>query len=72
MGWQIQIPRYDNPSDSTAQPMHPQRQPRRTITLDLPPEQVSWLDRQAATALISRSGYVRQLIAQAIQQQAPA
>jgi hypothetical protein len=36
---------------------------RRTITLDLPPEQIFWLDRQAAMALISRSGYVRQLIA---------
>lgn len=43
---------------------------RRTITLDLTPEQIFWLDRQAAMALISRSGYVRQLIAQAMHDKA--
>lgn len=52
--------------------MQPQSPRRRTITLDLPPEQIAWLDQQAAMALISRSGYVRQLIAQAMQQQAAA
>ena len=41
--------------------------PRRTITLDLPQDQIFWLDRQAAMALISRSGFVRQLIAAAMQ-----
>jgi len=43
------------------------RPKRRTITLDLPLEQVSWLDRQAIQSLVSRSGFVRQLIAQAMQ-----
>lgn len=64
--------RYGNPSDTPAQSMQPQSPRRRTITLDLPPEQIAWLDQQAAMALISRSGYVRQLIAQAMQQQAAA
>ncbi len=41
---------------------------RRTITLDLTSEQISWLDEQAVIALISRSGFVRQLIAAAMQQ----
>ena len=48
--------------------MHSQRQQRRTITLDLPPEQIAWLDLQAGQ-LMSRSAYVRQLIATAMQQQ---
>lgn len=39
---------------------------RRTITLDLPPEQIAWLDKQAG-ALMSRSAFVRQLIATAMQ-----
>jgi hypothetical protein len=47
--------------------MQTERPQRRTITLDLTPEQIFWLDRQAAMALISRSGYVRQLIAAAMQ-----
>lgn len=47
--------------------MQPKRGQRRTITLDLPPEQIAWLDRQAATVM-SRSAFVRQLIAQAMQQ----
>lgn len=64
----MQIPRYGKPSDSPAQPMHTQRQQRRTITIDLPPEQIAWLDRQAGQ-LMSRSAYVRQLIADAMQQQ---
>lgn len=67
MGWQMQIARYASPSDPPAQPMHPQRPQRRTITLDLPPEQIAWLDQQADAALISRSGFVRQLIAQSMQ-----
>ncbi len=65
----MQISRYDSPSDTPAQPMHSQRQQRRTITLDLPPEQIAWLDRQAGQ-LMSRSAYVRQMIAAAMQQQA--
>lgn len=52
--------------------MRPQRTPRRTITLDLPKQQIAWLDKQATQALISRSGYVRQLIAKAMQQEAQA
>lgn len=48
--------------------MRQERPTRRTITLDLPPEQISWLDRQAS-AVMSRSAFVRQLIAQAMQQQ---
>lgn len=42
---------------------------RRTITLDLPREQIAWLDKQAGTVM-SRSAYVRQLIATAMQQAA--
>jgi hypothetical protein len=60
-GWQDQNPRYANPSDTTAQPMQPKRPQRRTITLDLPPAQIAWLDQQAG-ALLSRSAFVRQLI----------
>jgi len=48
--------------------MQLQRPQRRTITLDLPPEQIAWLDHQAS-AVMSRSAFVRQLIAQAMQQQ---
>ncbi len=44
---------------------------RRTITLDLPPEQIAWLDQQAGR-LMSRSAFVRQLIAQAMQRSADA
>jgi len=43
--------------------------PRRTITLDLTLEQIAWLDQQAA-GLMSRSAFVRQLIAAAMQQKA--
>ena len=68
MGWQMQNRRFGSPSDSPAQPMQPQRTQRRTITLDLPPEQIAWLDRQAGQ-LMSRSAFVRQLIAQAMHQQ---
>ena len=35
---------------------------RRTITLDIPPGHVAWLDAQAAANLCSRSAFVRQLI----------
>jgi hypothetical protein len=48
--------------------MQQQRTQRRTITIDLPADQIAWLDQQAATALISRSGYVRQLLAKAMQE----
>ncbi len=44
---------------------------RRTITLDLPPDQIAWLDNQAGR-LMSRSAFVRQLIAQAMQRSADA
>jgi metal-responsive CopG/Arc/MetJ family transcriptional regulator len=40
--------------------------PRRTITIDLPQEQIDWLDRQA-NQIVSRSAFVRQLIASAMQ-----
>jgi len=60
-GWQAQNPRYANPSDPPAQPMQPKRPQRRTITIDLPPAQIAWLDQQAG-ALLSRSAFVRQLI----------
>jgi hypothetical protein len=50
--------------------MQPKRSTRRTITLDLPPEQIAWLDQLATQALISRSGFVRQLIAAAMQKAA--
>lgn len=63
----MQNPRYRSPSESLAQPMQPKRPQRRTITIDLPPEQIAWLDQRAATALVSRSGFVRQLIAAAMQ-----
>jgi len=49
--------------------MQQQRQQRRTITIDLPPEQIAWLDQQA-NPVMSRSAFVRHLIAQAMQQQA--
>ena len=48
--------------------MQSTRQQRRTITLDLPADQIAWLDQQAAGALISRSGYLRQLIAKTMQE----
>jgi hypothetical protein len=48
--------------------MQPDRGRRRTITIDLPSEQIAWLDRQA-NAVMSRSAFVRQLIARAMQQQ---
>jgi len=48
--------------------MQPERTPRRTITIDLPSEQITWLDQQAKTVM-SRSAFVRQLIARAMQQQ---
>lgn len=47
--------------------MRQERPTRRTITLDLPPEQIIWLDQQAAR-LMSRSAFVRQLIAAAMQE----
>jgi Arc/MetJ-type ribon-helix-helix transcriptional regulator len=48
--------------------MQPKLPQRRTITLALPSEQISWLDRQAGQ-LMSRSAFVRQLIAAAMQQE---
>jgi Arc/MetJ-type ribon-helix-helix transcriptional regulator len=46
--------------------MQQQTPQRRTITLDLPLEQITWLDQQAGR-LMSRSAFVRQLIAKAMQ-----
>jgi hypothetical protein len=39
---------------------------RRTITIDLPPDQISWLDAQA-NGIMSRSAFARALIARAMQ-----
>lgn len=47
--------------------MQPKRLKRRTITIDLPDDQIRWLDQQAA-GLISRSAFVRQLIATTMEQ----
>jgi hypothetical protein len=38
------------------------RRPRQFITVDMPPDQVAWLDAQAKANLCSRSAFVRQLI----------
>jgi|DEB0MinimDraft_6_1074348.scaffolds.fasta_scaffold07511_4 hypothetical protein len=38
------------------------RAPRKTITIDLTPEQIAWLDRQAADLDRSRSSFLRTLI----------
>lgn len=46
--------------------MKPPAQQRRTITLDLLPKQIAWLDQQASDVM-SRSAFVRQLIAVAMQ-----
>lgn len=46
--------------------MKPNGKPRRIITVDLPADQIAWLDQQAGQ-LMSRSAYVRQLIAQAME-----
>ncbi len=44
---------------------------RRTQTaLDLPPDQIAWLDAQAAAALCSRAAFVRQLIQRLMLEQA--
>lgn len=55
------MPRTDSP---------PRRRPRANrrnlITLDLPPEQVAWLDRRAAATDRSRSAFARTLIAAAM------
>jgi hypothetical protein len=48
--------------------MQVERPQRRTITLDLTVEQISWLDRQAAISLVSRSAYVRQFISASMKQ----
>lgn len=43
-----------------------QNKDRKQITLDLTPAQITWLDQQAAP-LMSRSAFVRQLIATAME-----
>lgn len=35
---------------------------RNQTAIDIPPEQIAWLDAQAAANLCSRSAFVRQLI----------
>jgi metal-responsive CopG/Arc/MetJ family transcriptional regulator len=49
--------------------MRPERAPRRTITLDIPQSLVEWLDQQADNLTISRSAFVRLLIANAQKEQ---
>jgi uncharacterized protein (DUF1778 family) len=49
--------------------MHPERQRRRTITLDIPQDQIDWLDKQADLNHITRSAFVRQFVAAAMKQQ---
>jgi hypothetical protein len=49
-----------------AQPQPKSPRQRQFITLDLPQEQVTWLDQQAA-GLMSRSAFARLLIARAMQ-----
>ena len=48
------------------QPQAKSPRQRQFITLDLPAEQVAWLDAQAA-GLMSRSAFARVLIAKAMQ-----
>jgi len=59
---------YARPSETTAQPMQPERATRRTITLDIPQTLVDWLDHRAQALTISRSALVRQLVALAKEQ----
>jgi hypothetical protein len=47
------------------QPQARSARQRQFITLDLPPEQVAWLDQQAGD-IMSRSAFARLLIANAI------
>ena len=49
--------------------MRPSRPSRRTITLDIPQSLVDWLDQQAENLTISRSAFVRLLIANAQKEQ---
>lgn len=49
--------------------MRPERTPRRTITLDIPQSLIDWCDTQAQSLTISRSAFVRQLIANAQKEQ---
>ncbi len=54
------------PSETTAQPMQPERATRRTITLDIPEPLIDWLDKQANSLTISRSAFVRMMITRAM------
>lgn len=54
------------PSETTAQPMQPERAPRRTITIDIPEPLIEWLDKQANSLTISRSAFVRMMITRAM------
>ena len=57
------------PSETPAQPMQPERAPRRTITLDIPEPLIDWLDKQANSLTISRSAFVRMMITRAMSAQ---
>ena len=57
------------PSETTAQPMQPERATRRTITLDIPEPLIEWLDKQANSLTISRSAFVRMMITRAMSAQ---
>jgi len=48
--------------------MQPDRQRRRTITLDIPQDQIEWLDQQANLNHITRSAFVRQFVAAAMKE----
>lgn len=43
------------------------RPKRKTVTVDLPAEQIAWLDQQAASSDRSRSSFLRILIAAQMQ-----
>ena len=60
---------YITPSENPAQPMQPDRAPRRTITLDIPEPLIDWLDKQANSLTISRSAFVRMMITRAMSAQ---
>jgi Arc/MetJ-type ribon-helix-helix transcriptional regulator len=48
------------------------RKNRIQTAVDLPPDQVAWLDAQAKAALCSRSAFVRQLIQRLMAEQGAA
>lgn len=60
---------YPLPSENPALSMQPDRQRRRTITLDIPQDQIEWLDQQADLNHITRSAFVRQFVAAAMKEE---